>query len=638
MTLEQYQQHFTPVGDIIAIALAILLAFLIATTYVSRTKTFRFFQGMLAAEGVAAIADLTYHFMILSGMTGTIAVSVVYILRIVQHIAIFVVLLLFIHYLLELLFLPKQTRKRFYLISGIGFLAMVVSDIVMTLTGKGFVYDSAAGLVLEGNFLFAFADAFFVGILLYLLIRYRERMVKQIFFGLMTTIIFCVLLLAVQGSHHQTSFTNVIFVLPIITLMYLLHSTPYETTTGAVTEAAFSDKIHELYVKKQRFTIMFLHIIDYEGYNSFTEEMRFEIFRFFTGIVKRGVLFRVVGGRLALVFREADNPDMAATTKRVEDDFSKLYDRLRISFKTVVVLSDDELSKTQGYADFCVFIESQIPGNIYYHVTEKDLELYKRRMFILEQLEDIAGGGDLDDPRVLVYCQPVYHVRNQMYDTAEALMRLQLPELGMVFPDQFIPLAEKHRLIHKLSLVILNKTCRELRRLMDEGYVINRISVNFAVQEVYESHFCEDVLEVIRANNVPCDKIAIELTESQNTADFEMIKARIEQLQGHGIKFYLDDFGTGYSNVERIMELPFDIIKFDRSLVIESSKNKNSEYMVNTFADMFRNLDYRVLYEGIEDEKDEERCIRMYAQYLQGYKYSKPIAIERLRDFLVKAA
>ncbi len=638
MTLEQFEMQYTPVGDIIAIALSLLLGVLVAVTYVSKTKAFSIFQWMLTSEGISAIADLIYHQIIATRASGSVAVIAVYTLRMVQHIASFIVPYLFMIYLLELLVLPRAVLRRYCFIGGCGFIFLVVTDLALSLTGKGFAYRPEEGYISEGNILFVLVDLFYIGILFFILFRYHKRMVRQIFIGLSLTVFLCVLMQTVQGMHYQTSFTTVIFMLPIIALMYLLHSTPYETTTGAINEASFSELIAESYAKKHKFRIMFLHIMNFEGYNSFTEEMQFAIFRFFTGIVKRPTLFRVAGGRLALVFREKYNPDVEATTRRVEEDFSKLYEKLQLSFKTVVMDTDDVLSKNQSYADFLIFMEDRIPANIYYHVTEKDIELYKRRMFILEQLEDIAEGGDMDDPRVLVYCQPVYHVRNQLYDTAEALMRLKLPELGMVFPDQFIPLAEEHRLIHRLSLVILNKTCRELRRLLDENYVINRISVNFAVQEVYDEHFCEDVLDVIRSNGVPCDKIAIELTESQSTADFEMIKARIEELQGHGIKFYLDDFGTGYSNVERIMELPFDIIKFDRSLVIESSKNKNSEYMVNTFADMFHNLDYRVLYEGVEDKKDEERCIRMYAQYLQGYKYSKPIEIERLRDFLAKAA
>ena len=128
--------------------------------------------------------------------------------------------------------------------------------------------------------------------------------------------------------------------------------------------------------------------------------------------------------------------------------------------------------------------------------------------------------------------------------------------------------------------------------------------------------------------------IAIELTESQNEEEFELVKSRIEELKEYGIKFYLDDFGTGYSNFDRIMELPFDIIKFDRSLVIESAKDESSAYMVDTFAGMFKTLKYRVLFEGVEDETDENRCINMHAEFLQGYKYSKPIEMVKLGEFL----
>ena len=237
---------------------------------------------------------------------------------------------------------------------------------------------------------------------------------------------------------------------------------------------------------------------------------------------------------------------------------------------------------------------------------------------------------------MLVYCQPVYNVKENRYDTAEALMRLTLKDVGLVFPDQFIPLAEENNLIHTLSLIILNKTCKVLSELLEEGYIINRVSINFSMLEVREENFCNDILRVIENNDIPHERIAIELTESRNLEEFELVKTRIDTLKGYGIKFYLDDFGTGYSNIERIMELPFDIIKFDRSLVIEASKSENSEFMVNTFADMFYKLKYRVLYEGIENDSDEARCIRMRAQYLQGYKYSRPVPIGMLKNFLTK--
>ena len=117
-----------------------------------------------------------------------------------------------------------------------------------------------------------------------------------------------------------------------------------------------------------------------------------------------------------------------------------------------------------------------------------------------------------------------------------------------------------------------------------------------------------------------------------------ILKEAVSELKDTGIKFYLDDFGTGYSNFERIMELPFDIIKFDRSLVIASSTDEKLKNMVSHLAKMFSDMEYAVLYEGIENEEDEERCMAMSAKYLQGFRYSKPIPIERLTEFFEKKA
>ena len=112
--------------------------------------------------------------------------------------------------------------------------------------------------------------------------------------------------------------------------------------------------------------------------------------------------------------------------------------------------------------------------------------------YIKSQLKDIAEHGSLDDERVLVYCQPVRNVHTGTYDTAESLMRLRLPQTGLVFPDRFIPLAEKYGYIHRLSMIILNKTCRQIKQMQDEGYQISRVSVNLSVEELGEKDFMEE--------------------------------------------------------------------------------------------------------------------------------------------------
>jgi EAL domain-containing protein (putative c-di-GMP-specific phosphodiesterase class I) len=215
-------------------------------------------------------------------------------------------------------------------------------------------------------------------------------------------------------------------------------------------------------------------------------------------------------------------------------------------------------------------------------------------------------------------------------------MRLKNDELGIVYPDQFIPLAEENGYIHALTEIILAKTCRVLRNLVAEGYEITRISVNVSALELRDSDFCGDISRIIDGNGIDSSRIAIELTESRNDNDFMLMKERIEELKGKGITFYLDDFGTGYSNMERTLELPFDIIKFDRSMVIAGSQSKRSEQVLGSLAELFSKLNYSVLYEGVENEKDEQLCCDLNASYLQGYKYSKPIPISELRGFLAR--
>jgi EAL domain-containing protein (putative c-di-GMP-specific phosphodiesterase class I) len=274
--------------------------------------------------------------------------------------------------------------------------------------------------------------------------------------------------------------------------------------------------------------------------------------------------------------------------------------------------------------------------NEVYRVKDEDYEKFNKHRYIVEQLEDIYKKRDLLDPRVTVFCQPVYNVITGKYDSAEALMRLTLKDTGMVFPDQFIPIAEKHNYIHTLSMIILSKTCHEIKEFIDNGYEFNRISVNFSILDFREKDFCDSVIKIINDAGIPFDKVAMEVTESQNEKDFKAIRDIFSILKNTGITLYLDDFGTGYSSFERIVEIPFDIIKFDRSLVIASGEQVKAETTVSYLAHMFTDLNYSVLYEGIEDENDENRCVNMYARYLQGYKYSKPIPIGRLAEFFEK--
>ena len=373
---------------------------------------------------------------------------------------------------------------------------------------------------------------------------------------------------------------------------------------------------------------------DFEGTGKhYPREIQQTIREFSHQRFRGGILFQLSNGRMVLAIDPKRNPDFETYGAMMLDDFYKAYPKFKLDYKIIFGMTDDEISENHDYIRLFQFLEGRMPENSYHRVEQKDIDDFREMKYVLSQLEDIAKSGDLDDERVKVYCQPVLNILTGKYDTAEALMRLELPETGLVMPFIFIPLAEQYHLIHSLSLIILHKTCVRIRKMLDKGYNVQRISVNFAVSEVLDESFISDISKIIDDVGVPHDKIAIEITESQSEDDFQMMKNTIERLRDSGIKFYLDDFGTGYSNFERIMELPFDIIKFDRSLVIACAEDKKSEKMVSYLAKMFSAMDYSVLYEGVETKEDEEKCIQMSAKYLQGFKYSKPIPIDELTQW-----
>ena len=630
-----YYGNYSPIGDIIVICICLIIVILIQTTYINRTRSFSLFGAMICCLFGASISDILYHVSLQLALINKIKVLFVYTTRFSFHFILYSVLFLFVWYILEVMQLNKKSRIIIFPLAGLGLVIISLYDILGIIFGFGFRIEKRHAI--EGFNIFVFGYLYFVGIIVFLMIKYRKKIFRNVMIGFYGSMAVAFILLAVQGIHQQTSFTVASFLFPIIAMFYLLHSNPYDVESGAVSLSALEDLISYNYKRGREMIIISLYMKDFEGEGKhFPKELQTVIRRFASEFFRGAVMFQVNSAHVVLVSDTYKNPDYENRINKILNAFEPEYKRFQYEYKLVIGKSLEEISRKNEYIGFIEDIMVRMNANEVHFIEYNDVTMYNKRKYILDELGDIYRRKDLNDPRVKVYCQPVYNVKTKKYDTAEALMRLELPEVGMVFPDQFIYLAEEYGFIHVLSLIILHKTCAEIRKLIISGYEVKRISVNISVLELRDSNFCSDISNVIKNSGIPDDKIAIEVTESQNESDFIIMKSMINELKDHGIKFYLDDFGTGYSNFERIMELPFDIIKFDRSLVLASGEGEKSERMVGSLANMFANMEYSVLYEGVENELDEQMCIKMSASYLQGYKYSRPIPIERLTEFFDK--
>ena len=634
MTRYSFSSSYSPVGDLLVVSVCLVMFILMLFSYNRRTRSFKIFLMTVATLVIACYADVVFN--LLGTLREERLLPMVKLFRCVYHAALFSIFFLFVVYICDVTQLSQKRRVRNTLIAGLILLAVVGVDVFDTVRGTSVVIEEER-LSFQTRGVFFYGYAAYVALILVLMTAVRKRLYRRVMLGFYGTMAMSFMVLLVQGIHGQASFTTATFLYPMIGMFYIMHASPYDAAIGAIDSRGMEETVKYNLENRREFGFLslYMHAFDEEG-KSLPTHLQATIRRFATDFFRGAMLFQAGKGHWMLIYPIARNKDHEKRTKAMLDAFQAEYRLFLYDYKIVVGKSIDEVSRKNEYASFIRDIHRTMPENTIYTVGAEDVKRFNSKEYVLHELEDISRKRDMNDPRVLVYCQPVLNIGTGKYDTAEALMRLKLERTGLVFPDRFIPLAEEYGYIHALTEIILNKTCWQVYRLMEQHYAVTRVSVNVSVLELKLDRFCEDITRIIKRNGIPGDKIAIELTESMTDSDFLLMKDKISQLREQGIKFYLDDFGTGYSNMERIMGLPFDIIKFDRSLVAACSTSERSKRIVNGLANMLAQLDYAVLFEGVEDARDEAMCEDMSASYLQGYKYSRPVPIEKLAGYFEK--
>lgn len=625
---------YSPVGDFLLVLLCLLSLLLIRQTFIKQSRTFRIFKFCFALLCIAAASNISFYYVDLLSRANTL----LWILRSVYHISLLSLFCLYIAYLKILIVFPRDTFRKYTALSYGILLVFGIADILTPLTGWGFQQDHY-GTWYEIVLLTPFMAGYllYLAVILFLLVHYRRRLPASLLHILLLTEAVCAVIVVMEAAINTTSLLAATYFLPLLVVLYMLHANAYDPRTGALSSASLDE-----YLRQQKLTSQDTYYIclrfDMDFEYVMTEEMGKLFYGFWTDYFHRGRLFNPSTSFFILAVDSRNLPDVTErAVTLIKKVFRKYYEEYKLPYKLVLFDHLDFCENLEQFYEVFNYFSGKVAQNSYRVFGEEDYQAYKEMYYIKAQLKDITEHGSLDDERVLVYCQPVWNVHTGTYDTAESLMRLRLPQTGMVFPDRFIPLAEKYGYIHRLSMIILNKTCRQIRKMQEDGYEISRVSVNLSVEELGEKNFMEEFKSIVRAAGIDFHTIAVEFTESQNDTEYELVQECVKEFKELGVCTYLDDFGTGYSNFDRILSLKLDVVKFDRSLLLMADQDANSRFILNYFSAAFERLGYKVLYEGVETEEQEALCIDSHADYLQGYKFSRPIPIEELPQFLVRA-
>jgi diguanylate cyclase (GGDEF)-like protein/PAS domain S-box-containing protein len=225
----------------------------------------------------------------------------------------------------------------------------------------------------------------------------------------------------------------------------------------------------------------------------------------------------------------------------------------------------------------------------------------------------------------VVHYQPKVELDDNRINSAEALVRWQHPTMGLLFPKDFIPLAEESGLISAISEWVLERSCRQAANWLKQGREV-KVSVNLSAHQLRKGDLVETVDRVLGLTNLPPSLLELELTESLIMEDLDKNIEILSSLRRRGIGLSLDDFGTGYSSLSYLKRFPVDTLKIDRSFVEELHSNPDDAAITRAIIDMAHSLNMRVVAEGVEEQAQSDVLADMGCDAIQGWLISKAIS------------
>ncbi|MFJ4371947.1 putative bifunctional diguanylate cyclase/phosphodiesterase [Pseudomonas japonica] len=353
-----------------------------------------------------------------------------------------------------------------------------------------------------------------------------------------------------------------------------------------------------------------------------------------------GALARLGGDQFALVQADIEQPyEAAELAQSILDDLEAPFAldlqeiRLRATIGITLFPEDgDSTEKLLQKAEQTMTLAKTRSRNRYqFYIASVDSEMRRRRE-LEKDLREALSRNQL----YLVY-QPQVSYRDQRVVGVEALLRWQHPELGMVPPDQFIPLAEQNGNIVVIGEWVLDQACRQLREWHDQGFSELRMAVNLSTVQLHHSELPRVVNNLLQIYRLPPRSLELEVTETGLMEDISTAAQHLLSLRRSGALIAIDDFGTGYSSLSYLKSLPLDKIKIDKSFVQDLLEDDDDATIVRAIIQLGKSLGMQVIAEGVETAEQEAYIVAQGCHEGQGYHYSKPLPARELTAFLKQA-
>ncbi|MDD3411858.1 MAG: EAL domain-containing protein, partial [Eubacteriales bacterium] len=348
---------------------------------------------------------------------------------------------------------------------------------------------------------------------------------------------------------------------------------------------------------------------------------------------ERGVAARLESDRFAACMA---SPDLDALTARLNAALKPLLGGLRATLYAGAYPDAKAGEDVGRMCDRALTALKTVKGSFLKQWAVYDVQM--RETMLREQALMADLSGALEREEFVLYFQPLFSITSGDPISAEALVRWQHPERGLLSPGVFVPLFERNGMITRLDAYVWEKACQYLQSAMRRGQPVLPVSVNVSRLNLYRPHLCEEIVALVERYGVELRLLKLEITESAYTDNPRQLLEAMKTLHAHGFEILMDDFGSGYSSLNMLKEVPVDILKMDMRFLDDFEKNGRAGNVMTSVVRMAKWLQIVVVAEGVETQAQIDFLRSIGCDRVQGFYFSKPLPIPEFEKLLVDQA
>ena len=350
-----------------------------------------------------------------------------------------------------------------------------------------------------------------------------------------------------------------------------------------------------------------------------------------------GTVSRIGGDEFTIILEDVTKSEVAAAAQRVVDVFS--FSLLNNSYEVIITLSigismfpndGEDIEVLIKNADTAMYFAKEKRLNTFQFFTPDMNEILNHKRIIENALRHAIERNELE-----LYYQPKYDLNTSKITGVEALSRWNHPEIGIIPPSEFIPIAEETGLIVSIGEWAIREACKQLIEWEQKFNLLVPLSINLSIRQFYDKNLILTIMRILEETGVKPHYLELEITESimERADESILILFKLKEL---GFIISIDDFGTGYSSLSYLKKLPIDTMKIDRSFISETDENHKDYKVLSTIIHLAQSMEMNIIAEGIESAQQESALLQLGCTQGQGFLFSEPLNANDFNEFYNK--